>query len=65
MAKNNHTEAQRAAAARYDAKTYKLYAFKLRKEEDAEVIKAIADAAEKGISKREWLHDLYEQAKSK
>ena len=44
MAKNNHSESQRAAVARYDAKTYKKINIALRIEDDAEVIASWQDA---------------------
>lgn len=53
------TEAKARAIAKYDEKTYKKMLFRLRVEEDAEIIKAIQEAQEQGINKREWLHELF------
>lgn len=63
MAKNNHSESQREAVARYHAKTYQKLTISLRLEEDADIIKAINDAQENGISYREWLRELFENQK--
>lgn len=60
MAKDNHSIAQREAVARYHAKTYKNIAIKLRYDEDADIIEALAEAQKKGISYREWLRDLFD-----
>lgn len=57
------TEARRAANDRYDAKTYKRYMFLLRLQDDADIIRDIEAAKSRGISLREWLHDLYDRAK--
>ena len=57
------TPAQSAANARYDAKTYKMYHFKLRVEDDADIIEAIQHAQESGMNKREWLREIYENSK--
>lgn len=54
------TDAQRAATERYDKKTYKRYLFKLRLEDDADIIKAIQEAQENGMNKREWLRELFD-----
>lgn len=63
MAKNNHTPAQREAVARYQAKTYKKINIALRKEEDADIIKAIQEAQDKGLTNREWLRELFDNQK--
>ena len=55
-----YTEARQEANARYDAKTYKAFTFKLRREDDADIIKSIEDAAGSGINKREWLRELFD-----
>ena len=60
MARDNHTPAQREAVARYQAKTYKNIAVKLRLEEDADIIEALNEAQAKGISYREWLRELFD-----
>lgn len=57
-----YTEAQRDAVARYQAKTYRNTLLKLRVEEDADIIASMDAAKEKGITHREWLRELFEQA---
>lgn len=54
------TQAQAEATARYDAKTYKNYLFRLRLEDDADIIEDIEEAKENGLSYREWLRELFE-----
>ena len=63
MAKNNHTPAQREAVARYQAKTYNKINIALRKEEDADIIKAIQEAQDQGLTNREWLRELFDNQK--
>ena len=58
-----YTPARQAANRRYDAKTYKQFHLLLRRDEDAEIIKDIEDAKEQGITKREWLSALFQDAK--
>lgn len=55
-----NSDARREANARYDEKTYKNFLFKLRIEEDADIIRAIQEAQENGTNKREWLRDLFD-----
>lgn len=57
------SDAKRDANARYDEKTYKNYLFKLRVDEDADIIESITQAQENGINKREWLRELFENQK--
>lgn len=54
------TAAQRAAANRYDEKTFKKISFALRLQEDADIIKDIEDAKAEGLSLREWLRRIYD-----
>ena len=54
------TAAQRAAADRYDAKTFKNVLFRLRLKEDADIIKDIEAAKAEGLSLREWLRGIYD-----
>lgn len=63
MARDNHSEAQRAAVARYDAKTYKKVNIALRIEDDADIIESMEKAKESGLSLREWLREIYEASK--
>ncbi len=57
------TPAEAEAIARYQAKTYKKLNIALRIDDDADVIKSWQEAQQKRISSREWLRDLYEQAR--
>lgn len=57
------TEAQRAAADKFDAKTYKKILFTLRIKEDADILEDIEAAQAEGISLRGWLRNLFEKAK--
>ena len=57
------TEAQRAAADKFDAKTYKKILFTLRINEDADILEDIKAAQAEGISLRGWLRNLFEKAK--
>ena len=57
---NGLTQAQSAANAKYDAKTYKTFLFKLRIEDDADIIESIQNAQKNGLNKREWLRELFE-----
>lgn len=40
-------------------KTYQQEMFKLRTDEDAEIVASIEAAKARGISKREWLRELF------
>lgn len=60
MAKE-YNEAQARANAKYDSKTYKTFTFKLRLEDDADIIQSILDAQNKGINKREWIRELFDK----
>ena len=54
-----YSRARAEANARYNTRTYTQELFKLRAEEDAEILASIEAAKAKGISKREWLRALY------
>lgn len=58
--KREYTPAQAEANARFDAKTYKTYSFKLRKVDDEDIINSIEKAKSKGVNKRQWLRELFE-----
>lgn len=62
--KGNLRQSDRDAIARYIEKTYRQFAVKLRKEEDADIISALDDAHERGISSRELLRAWYESSKN-
>lgn len=57
---NGLTPARSEANARYDAKTYKRYTFKLRIDDDADIIESLEKSQTQGINKREWLRELFE-----
>ena len=57
------TQAHREANARYDAKTYKKMLFNLRVDDDADIIESIQEAQSKGLKKREWLREIFENQK--
>ena len=63
MGNTKYTQAKQEANARYDSKTYKVYAFRLRIEDDADIIKDIDEAKENGVSYREWLRNFFEGKK--
>lgn len=54
-----YTRAKAEANARYNTKTYQQEMFKLRADEDAEIVASINAAKAMGISKREWLRALF------
>ncbi len=60
MAKREYTPARAEANARYDEKTYKQINFRLRKDEDADIIESIEEAKQNGLTGREWLRELFE-----
>ncbi len=51
-----------ASNKRYDDATYSKQNFRLRLDDDADIIKSIKDAQERGINKRQWLRALYDGA---
>ena len=53
------------AARRYDERTYKQIAVKLRIDDDADIITDFQDAHDHGISSREWIRALYEAHNTK
>lgn len=55
-----YTESRAEANKRYDDKTYKRLSFKLRIDDDADLIEAWRKAHEHGLSNREWLRALIE-----
>lgn len=52
-------KSKREAIDRYDAKTYRKVNIRLRVEDDAEIIKDMDDALGRGISRREWLKEIF------
>jgi len=57
------SKAKLDATRRYEQKTYKMMQFRLRYDDDEDIIKDIEQAHEHGISYRDWLRQLYEDAK--
>ena len=55
-----YTDKRAEANKRYDDKTYKRVTFKLRIDDDADLIEAWKTAQDKGLSNREWLRLLIE-----
>ena len=55
------TKAKIAANRRYDRKTYRKVLFALRVSEDADILRDLDRAQEKGLSRREWLREIYEK----
>ena len=53
-------DSKRAAIDRYDAKTYRKVLFRLRIEDDAEILKDMDDALKNGVNHREWLKAIFE-----
>ena len=56
------TKAKLAANRRYDNKTYRKVLFALRVEEDADILRDLDRAQKKGLSRREWLRELFEKS---
>lgn len=54
------SEAQRAAADRYDAKTYRKISFALRIHDDEDIIRDIEAAKANGVTLRGWLRNLFD-----
>lgn len=63
MGKREYTPTRAEANARYDAKTYKQVNFRLRKEDDADIIRSIEDAQARGLNNRQWLREIFEGKK--
>lgn len=57
--KKRKTTTSREVRNRYDAKTYKSINFRLRLEDDAEILKSIEDAQTQGLKNREWLRQIF------
>jgi hypothetical protein len=60
IGKREYTAARAEANAKYDAKTYRQINFRLRLDDDADIIKSIDRAKDNGLSNREWLRELFE-----
>ena len=56
-----YTEAKKQSNKRYDEKTYKTIALRLRLEEDADLIKSFEEARKNGLTGREWFRSLIEK----
>ena len=57
-------KSKREAIDRYDSKTYRKVLFRLRIEDDAEIIKDMDDALNRGINRREWLKGVFDVYKA-
>lgn len=57
--KKRKTTTSREVRNRYDAKTYKSINFRLRIEDDAEILKSIEEAQAQGLKNREWLRQIF------
>lgn len=57
-------DSKRAAIDRYDAKTYRKIMLKLRIEDDADIIKDMDEAFDRGVNRREWLKGVFEVYKA-
>lgn len=62
---NKVSESHRAANDRYDAKTYEKITFRIRKQDDSDILKSIAKAKKLGLNNREWLRSIFDAAQSK
>ena len=54
-----YTPAQAEAMGRYREKALKRYLFELRYDSDQDIIDSIQEAMDHGITKRQWLSDLF------
>lgn len=61
--KREYTEARQKANKTYDEKTYKNYLFRLRLDDDKEIIQSIEKAKKENIKLREWLKEIFEGQK--
>ena len=53
-------KSKRTAIDKYDAKTYRKVLFRLRIEDDAEIIEDMDEAFSRGLNRREWLRKVFE-----
>ena len=60
MAVNPYTEARARANSEYDARTFKKHMFRFRLDTDGDIIESIEEAKANGISKNEWLRELFD-----
>ena len=60
IGKREYTPARQEANAKYDAKTYKQVNFRLRLEDDADILESLEEAKKKDISNRQGLRELFE-----
>lgn len=58
-----YTKARGKATKKYDNKTYKMYSMNFQKDEDADIIESIERAKQDGVTKRQWLRDLFDGIK--
>lgn len=55
-----YTEAQARAFEAYEARTFKKSMFRFRLDTDGDIIESIEEAKANGISKNEWLRELFD-----
>ena len=55
-----YTEAQARAFEEYEARTFKKSMFRFRLDTDGDIIESIEDAKAHGISKNEWLREMFD-----
>lgn len=60
MGKREYNAARAEANAKYNAKTYKQINFRLRLEDDADILQSLEQARSEGISNREWLRKIFD-----
>lgn len=60
MAVNPYTEARARANAEYDERTFKKHMFRLRLDTDQDILDSIEEAKAHGISKNEWLREIFD-----
>lgn len=64
MGKREYNAARAEANARYNAKTYKQINFRLRLEDDADILQSLEQSQSEGISNREWLRKIFDVNKN-
>ena len=55
-----YTEAQARSFEAYEARTFKKHLFRFRLDTDQDILDSIEEAKEHGISKNEWLRELFD-----
>ena len=55
-----YTEAHARGNAEYEARTFKKHLFRFRLDSDQDMLESIEDAKAHGISKNEWLREMFD-----